>query len=62
MEHGTSVPCNQRGNIMPETTKKLEEHFKGIIKDIGEDINRDGLLTTPERAAKAFRFLTKGYT
>ena len=62
MEHGTLVPCNERGNIMPETTEKLKDHFKGILTDIGEDLNRDGLLSTPERAAKAFRFLTKGYT
>ncbi len=37
------------------------KHYSGIISNIGEDINRDGLLKTPERAAKAFEFLTQGY-
>lgn len=35
--------------------------FKNIIKSTGEDISRDGLLDTPDRAAKAFDFLTRGY-
>lgn len=39
----------------------MKNHFAGIIEGIGEDINRPGLKDTPERAAKAFQFLTKGY-
>ena len=39
----------------------MKSHFAGIIEGIGEDINRPGLTDTPERAAKAFQFLTKGY-
>ena len=39
----------------------MKNHFAGIIEGIGEDINRAGLADTPERAAKAFQFLTKGY-
>ncbi len=39
----------------------MEKAFKTIIESVGEDPNRDGLLDTPERAAKAFAFLTKGY-
>lgn len=35
--------------------------FKKIIEDIGEDVTREGLRNTPERAAEAFRYLTKGY-
>ena len=35
--------------------------YKRLIAATGEDINRDGLLKTPERAAKAFAFLTQGY-
>ncbi len=39
----------------------MKEHFARIIEGIGEDLNRPGLADTPERAAKAFQFLTKGY-
>ncbi len=44
-----------------EITNEVQEHFSNIIEDIGEDITRDGLLKTPERAAKAMLFLTQGY-
>lgn len=40
---------------------KLAEHYSKLIADLGEDPNRDGLLNTPTRAAKAMRFLTRGY-
>jgi GTP cyclohydrolase I len=39
----------------------VEKAFEEIIKQIGEDLERDGLLDTPKRAAKAFEFLTEGY-
>ena len=39
----------------------MEAHWKAIIKAIGEDPEREGLVKTPERAAKAFEFLTQGY-
>ena len=39
----------------------MKEHFAEIIKAIGEDLNRPGLLDTPDRAAKAMEFLTRGY-
>ena len=35
--------------------------YAALITSIGEDITRDGLQKTPERAAKAFGFLTQGY-
>ncbi len=35
--------------------------YADLITSIGEDITRDGLQKTPERAAKAFGFLTQGY-
>ena len=40
---------------------ELIESFEHMIKDIGEDPARDGLLETPRRAAAAFKFLNHGY-
>jgi len=40
----------------------MKDSFADIISSMGEDLQRDGLRDTPERAAKAFRFLTRGYT
>jgi len=39
----------------------LIQHYSGIIEGVGEDLQRDGLLKTPQRAAKAMEFLCKGY-
>lgn len=39
----------------------LVNNYAHIISQIGEDISRDGLMKTPERAAKAMQFLTQGY-
>ena len=39
----------------------MKDAFAHIIKSIGEDLERPGLVDTPERAAKAFEFLTQGY-
>lgn len=39
----------------------MEELYKNLLEEIGEDINREGLKSTPKRAARAFKFLTKGY-
>ncbi len=36
--------------------------YEKILKDLGEDTTREGLLRTPYRAEKALRFLTSGYT
>ncbi|MCB1867072.1 MAG: GTP cyclohydrolase I FolE, partial [Gammaproteobacteria bacterium] len=39
----------------------LAEHYSALIEGIGENLNRDGLLDTPQRAAKALQYLTRGY-
>lgn len=40
---------------------KLKEHYTSIISLLGEDVNREGLIKTPERVTKAMISLTKGY-
>jgi len=40
----------------------MKDSFATILTSIGEDLNRPGLKDTPERAAKAFSFLTRGYS
>lgn len=44
-----------------QVTEETKTRYKDIISDLGEDVLRDGLKKTPERAAKALRFLTQGY-
>jgi GTP cyclohydrolase I len=39
----------------------LENNYRQILKDLGENPDREGLLKTPERVAKAMKFLTNGY-
>ncbi|MBT9589773.1 MAG: GTP cyclohydrolase I FolE [Thiobacillus sp.] len=36
--------------------------YRQLLESTGENINRDGLIKTPDRAAAAFKFLTQGYT
>ena len=45
----------------PERTEKLSYHYHKILKLLGEDAEREGLLQTPLRVAKAMQFLTQGY-
>ncbi|MCF8303833.1 MAG: GTP cyclohydrolase I FolE [Bacteroidales bacterium] len=45
----------------PDTIKELSYHYKEILRLIGEDPEREGLLDSPERVAKAMQFLTHGY-
>ncbi|MBZ0202922.1 MAG: GTP cyclohydrolase I FolE [Ignavibacteria bacterium] len=52
---------NQQLNIDSASLETLEANVKSILKEIGEDPKREGLLKTPHRVAKAYKFLTKGY-
>ncbi|MAP54824.1 MULTISPECIES: GTP cyclohydrolase I FolE [Altibacter] len=44
-----------------EVTDDLRNNFSEILKGVGEDITREGIVKTPERAAKAMQFLTSGH-
>ena len=43
------------------TVENIANYYKQILGAIGEDPNREGILKTPERAAKALQYLTHGY-
>ncbi len=45
-----------------KVTSALLENYKDCLSLLGEDPQREGLLKTPERIAKAMQFLTQGYT
>lgn len=44
-----------------EITNRLAQVYKRVLSDIGENPEREGLIKTPERVAKALQFLTHGY-
>ncbi|HYG67311.1 MAG TPA: GTP cyclohydrolase I FolE [Anaeromyxobacteraceae bacterium] len=44
-----------------EKTARLAEHYRDVLRLLGEDPAREGLAKTPERVGKALQFLTHGY-
>jgi len=48
-------------NYDDKITESISTIYRGVLSEIGEDPNREGLLKTPERVAKALQFLTQGY-
>ena len=44
-----------------ESLEGLKQNYKSILSFLGENPEREGLLKTPERIAKAMQFLTQGY-
>lgn len=46
---------------MESTDQQLAQHYTEILRMLGEDVTREGLIATPERAAKAMRYLCHGY-
>jgi GTP cyclohydrolase I len=45
----------------PKTIHKISHHYEDILKQLGENPDREGLIKTPERVAKALMYLTHGY-
>lgn len=45
----------------PQITDAIKDNYSNILTHLGEDITRDGIVKTPERAAKAMQFLTSGH-
>lgn len=52
---------NQPVQFDAEKTAKIAEHYHQIIELLGENVDREGLLKTPERVSKAMQFLMQGY-
>lgn len=55
------MPYRQFEEYSIQVTDDVKNKFKAIIADLGEDVDREGIVKTPERAAKAMQFLTQGY-
>jgi len=56
-ESSTKGPVSKRDEVIPA----MASNYRNLLKNIGEDPTREGLLDTPMRAAKALNFFTKGY-
>lgn len=49
-------------NYDADVTRQIAAHYREILRLLGEDPGREGLVKTPERVAKALQFMTQGYT
>lgn len=61
LENDESIGYTKIDHYNPKLVQSISTHYREIIKLVGEDSEREGLLKTPERAAKAIQFLTNGY-
>ncbi|HRW75331.1 MAG: GTP cyclohydrolase I FolE [Lewinellaceae bacterium] len=52
---------DKRKEYPADRTEILKTSYQILIEQVGEDPSREGLIKTPERAAKAMQFLTQGY-
>lgn len=55
------MPYTREDNYDEKVTAQIAGHVKEILHLLGEDNEREGLIKTPERVAKALQYLTKGY-
>jgi len=55
------IAGNDTQNALETRMSKIKTAYETILLEVGEDLQRDGLQKTPERAAKAMEFLTQGY-
>ncbi len=61
MEEFTKPGYEKIEKYNTETTESISKNVLGIIKELGENTTREGLIKTPERSARAMQFLTQGY-
>lgn len=55
------MPYKRKDFYHPQISEKLSESYREIIKQIGENPDREGLVKTPDRVAKAMQYMTQGY-
>ena len=57
-----STPTESRASTVGETSdERIHQAVRALVMELGEDPTREGLAKTPDRVAKALRFLTSGY-
>src|SRR4051794_9772387 len=64
MAHPVVMSKSKSGAVLEQDVLKdasTEEIYRELLRRMGEDPNRDGLLRTPERVEKTMAYLTKGY-
>ncbi len=57
----TTLAYNKSESYDEQSTEALKAAYSNIISAVGEDPQREGLLKTPERMAKAMQYITQGY-